>query len=277
MAKKAPAVSTSTALTPAKKFEAAIYQQESDLKQLLGPTVPFEKFMQVARNAVAQNPKLLSAETDRGALFFAVRQAAKDGLVPDGREGAIVCYGNKPMWLPMVRGRRVQAARAGITIDAQVVYSNDSFEYMLGDRPEIIHNPAPLGTERGEIIGAYAIATLKDGTQIREVMHRDEIDRARSASNGGGGKGPWKDWYSEMARKTVIHRLAKTLPDDFIVESIQREETALYGTSRPEEIFDEPRQQKSGKPSVLDDIMGDGEVIEHDAPPPPDDQEDTGL
>jgi recombination protein RecT len=101
---------------------------------------------------------------------------------------------------------------------------------MLGDEERITHKPYIGIEDRGEIIAAYCIAKLKDGTVFREVMTRQEIDKVRRSSKAGAmsendvkyakdkeakvgdPKGIWKDWYEEMARKTVFRRCAKWLP-----------------------------------------------------------------
>ena len=52
---------------------------------------------------------------------------------------------------------------------------------------------------------------MRDGNKKFEVMSRGEIEQTR-ASSKTPDKGPWVDWYSEMAKKTVVHRIAKLLP-----------------------------------------------------------------
>ena len=66
------------------------------------------------------------------------------------------------------------------------------------------------------------MAIFADGSHSYEVMRRFEIDEVREASQTGGTtdkngnprepKGPWVDWFAEMAKKTVIRRHSKTLP-----------------------------------------------------------------
>ncbi len=46
------------------------------------------------------------------------------------------------------------------SISAQVAYSNDMFDYQLGDDEQIIHKPL-LGGERGTPIAVYCIAKTK--------------------------------------------------------------------------------------------------------------------
>jgi recombination protein RecT len=65
--------------------------------------------------------------------------------------------------------------------------------------------------DKGKIRAAYCVVTLADGIEKHEVMTVVEIDAIRSKSRGGQS-GPWKDHYSEMAKKTVYRRASKWLP-----------------------------------------------------------------
>jgi recombination protein RecT len=189
----------------------------------LPPGIDPGRFQRVVLTAIQQNPSL--ADNDRQQLYNACLRAAADGLVPDGREGAFVVMGGKLTWMPMVGGIIKRLATAGISIDAQLVYENDEFEQTLGDDAAIHHKAPKLGQPRGKEIGAYAIARLSNGMIMREVMDRDQIEQVRKVSRSGGN-GPWASWWGEMARKTVLRRLAKRLPilDPAIAETIQRDD-----------------------------------------------------
>ena len=196
------------------------------LAQALPPGVDVDRFTRVVLTAIQQNPQIASG--DRQSLYNAAIRAAADGLLPDGREGAFVTLAGKIQWMPMVGGIIKRLAGAGITIDAQIVHENDEFEHTLGDDSAIRHKAPKLGTPRGEPLGAYAIARLPNGMVMREVMDRDQIEQVRKASRSGGS-GPWAQWWTEMARKTVTRRLSKRLPilDASIAEAIQRDDELM--------------------------------------------------
>jgi recombination protein RecT len=193
------------------------------LASALPPGVNADRFQRVVLTAIQQNPKL--ADYDRQQLYNQCLRAAADGLVPDGREGAFVDMGGKLTWMPMVAGIIKRLATAGITIDAQLVHENDEFEQLLGDDAAIHHKAPKLGQPRGDIIGVYAIARLPNGMVMREVMDREAVEQVRNASRAKNS-GPWVQWWGEMARKTVIRRLAKRLPilDPSVNETIQRDD-----------------------------------------------------
>lgn len=209
--------STAVALTGAEKFDVVIkgpaYQEK--FLSMLPSNVDVGRFTQVVLRAVQEDQKLLDPTTDKPSLFLACQRAAQDGLLPDKREGALVMYGNKVQWQPMIGGLRKRLAGAGFDIRAEVVCENDSFDYDLGDNPGITHKAPPLGHDRGKVIGAYAIATeLTTGAKYREVMDVLQLDAVAAVSRSGSS-GPWKGPFkAEMQRKTVAKRLIKSLPID---------------------------------------------------------------
>jgi len=181
-----------------------------------------KKFTAVVIHAVQANPSLLAA--DRTSLFLACQQAAKDGLMPDGREGALIPYGKQIQWQPMIHGIRKKLAQAGWDIRAEIVYEKDHFIFESGDDPHIEHRPNVF-QDRGEIVGAYAIATdLKSGDKYRETMTLGELENVRNQSNNSKGA-IWTVWKTEMYRKVVAKRLRKYLPigDDSLLDLIDQD------------------------------------------------------
>lgn len=231
----------------------------------LPPGIDPDRFQRVVLTAIQQNPAL--ADKDRQQLYNSCLRAAADGLVPDGREGAFVEMGGKLTWTPMVAGIIKRLATAGINIDAQMVYENDDFEQTLGDDAAIHHKAPKLGQPRGGEIGVYAIARLPNGMVMREVMDRDQVEKVRKVSRSGAN-GPWAQWWGEMARKTVIRRLAKRLPilDPKLAETIQRDDelydfaagNASAGDSAPSQP-DPTRPTGPRRPRGLDSVAAAGQ------------------
>jgi recombination protein RecT len=209
-----------------------------EAKELALPsTVSEDAFRNAAIIAVQDNPGLLMA--DQQSLFKSIRKAAAAGLVPDGREGALVTFKTKDkesnswidkvQFMPMVFGLIKMARRSGTVADirAHIVYQGEvdkgQFSYVIGDSESLTHEPILFG-DRGAPVAAYAIAKLTDGTIVREFMSADDIDVVRRAGSSqriyAKGTAPvvsaepigiWKDWASEMWKKTVIRRMTKRL------------------------------------------------------------------
>jgi recombination protein RecT len=215
---------------PAADLKNQLDRQQDSFNAALPKHIPVERFMRVVMTATQQNPALLRAE--RKSLFMSSLKAAQDGLLPDGREAALVIYRDKSrgeivQYMPMIAGLRKKVRNSGeiATWDAQVVYENDQFEYELGDEPFIKHKPA-MG-DRGNVIGAYSVAVLKSGEKSREVMSISEIESIRKRSRASGN-GPWVTDYAEMCRKTVARRHSKVLPMSTDLDDLIRRDDDLY-------------------------------------------------
>jgi recombination protein RecT len=203
-------MSESRALAPVDRLSAQVAKMEGEFAKALPKHIPSAKFVRSVQTAIKLNPGIASCEP--ASVMGSCIKAAADGLILDGREAALVMYGNKAQYMPMVAGVIKRLVNSGnlSTINAHVVYQNDVFEYVLGDEERIIHKPTIIG-ERGPLIAVYAIATMKDGTKMRRVMAKADVEKVRMSSRSKDN-GPWKSWYEEMARKTVIRNLAKYLP-----------------------------------------------------------------
>lgn len=204
-------------------------------KDLVLPSnVKPDAFRNAAIVAAQDNPQILECEME--SVFKSVRRLAAAGLVPDGREAALVPfntrengrYVKKCQAMPMVFGLIKMARRSGDVRDirAHIVYQAEidrgDFTYIVGDDERLEHRPMLFG-DRGQAVAVYAIAKLKDGTLVREFMSAQEVDAIRRTGASQRVKsgdryvtsadpvGIWKDHAGEMWKKTVIRRLCKRL------------------------------------------------------------------
>jgi len=216
-----------------------------------------DKFTRVLMTGIQQNPALL--EADRRTLFAAIMRAAQDGLLPDGREGAIVTFKSqgKPepqaQWMPMVAGIMKKVRNSGeiMSWSVQVVKENDDFNYELGDEERITHKPAL--NARGKTIGAYSIVKLKSGETVREYMGMEEVEAIRKRSRSATS-GPWVTDFDEMAKKTVIRRHSKRLPQSTDLDQVLNADDTLFmpEQNQPEAAPAEQQQRPAALQRVLD-------------------------
>ena len=181
------------------------------------------------------------------------------------KEGGREIWVAKVQWMPMIAGIRKKVRNSGeiATWEVQVVHAKDHFEFELGDDPFIKHRPYMDG-DRGAIIAAYSVATLKSGEKSREVMTKTQIDKVRAASKSKD-RGPWVDWYDEMCRKTVARRHAKVLPMSTDLDDVIRRDDDLYDMKGARE---EAVAANGGRPQSLAgrlDVLAQGAGRE-DAP-----------
>lgn len=176
------------------------------VEALLPDTVPYRRFVQVAKTAVRATPDLVKA--DQGSLFGSIIRCAQDGLMPDGREAALVAYGDKVSYLPMIGGLRKRLAEYGWTLKTRVVYANDEFDY--SEEPQVIrHVPVRPGVERGDRIAAYAVATHRDGRRLQIVLYADEIEKRKAKASS---KNVWNEWPDAMWEKSAGHAIFDEIP-----------------------------------------------------------------
>ena len=81
----------------------------------------------------------------------------------------------------------------------------------LGEKPT---HQCNTFKDRGEIVGAYATAKTKAGDYLTQCLDLDQINsiRDRSESYKKYKSGTWVTDFEEMAKKSAIRNLFKTLP-----------------------------------------------------------------
>lgn len=251
------------ALTTMDQIRNTLTKLQPEFQAALPGQIPVERFIRTTMTAIQMNPELLSA--DRRSLLGACMKAAQDGLMLDGRESAAVIFrskdGPKVQYMPMLGGilKKIRNSGELACISANVVYEKDDFEYELGDNEAIRHKPSLLD-DRGRPIAVYAIAKTKDGAIYREVMSVYEVERVRAASRAKDS-GPWVQWWSEMARKTVIRRISKRLPSSADVEQVFENDNEQYEFHRERNVT--PAAPESNN-NALREAMGI-EVYENEA------------
>lgn len=238
---------------------------QRQLSEVLPANVSLDKFTRTTKLAVQMSPEIL--EADRKSLFMAMVRCAASGLLPDGRESALVVVKEKGQpkvqWWPMIGGLRKKAAEHGITLAASVVCANDEFSYSTMP-PAVSHRPAPLGVERGEVLGAFAVALDGSGRVICPpvVMSTADIEQVRATSRAATSEyGPWVRWWGRMACKTVARRLFMEMPladrarEDFLerLADVDADRVELATASVPE---------LAALPVVDVDVPLVGEVVE---------------
>ena len=229
-------------------FNHELSVRVDDIRRLVDDDVNVDRFVLALKTAVAGNPNLLRCKPHE--LFREIGKAAEDGLYPDGREGVLNCYGTSVTWIPMIRGIRRRAADLGYKIDANVVHENDAFDWEEGDTPHISHKPAKLGTDRGAMIGAYAIFRQISTQEIvhREVMDAGQISKVKAMSKAQNGP-LWKAFEDQAWCKSVIRRGIKSVPDvDIKLLNIIERDDSLYDFGKHDVAQPEQKEQKRRVP-----------------------------
>jgi recombination protein RecT len=265
-----PATQDQAKVHPLTVLKGQLEERQNEFAFVLPDHIPPQRFTRVCLTAVQMNPKLLAA--DRASFFNAALKAAQDGLLPDGREGAIVDYkDNKTgkilaQWMPMYQGllKKVRNSGEFKWMTAQIVYEGDLFKHWIDTEGEHFeHEPAGI-SERP--VKAYSAVTTKSGGAFVEVMTMAQVAKVRAASRVKSEYGPWAKWFDEMAKKTAFRRLAKRLPISSDLDDLIRRDDALYDFEGQREEAQVERQERRrlSTSAAFDQFAGGGATIDHD-------------
>ena len=217
-----------------------------------------ERFVRIAITTIRQNPKL--AQCNQESLLGALMVSAQLGLEP-GTLGQcyLIPYGRECQFQIGYKGMIELLRRSGQLKDiyAYSVYENDEFEMTYGLERNLKHKPNLQ--DRGNFIGCYCVAVLKDDARAFEYMTKEEIEVHGKKFSKTYGNGPWKTDFEAMAHKTVVKKMLKWLP--LSVEFLEM-------TNNDEKSFklNESKENEYDDLVVVDDEMvvneETGEVVE---------------
>lgn len=136
----------------------------------------------------------------------------------------------------------------------KLVYSNDTYESNGLDTAPT-HKYNAFG-DRGDVVGGYCTVKTADGDYLTEEMSVAEIKATEATSKAKNG--PWKNFWEEMARKTIVKRASKYWP------RAERLDNAIHVINEDEGVYQEPvMAHKSDEDIREDERRRQQEVIDH--------------
>lgn len=241
----------------------ALEKSSENLAPLLPATMPPAKFLRIVYDAMNRNPEIRQCKPQ--SVVDACALAAKDNLVLDGREAALVIYNKKvgdgwekvAQYIPMTLGLRkrmfstgqVSAMETGIVYEKEV--EQGRFEWQAGTDAFLRHSPL-LTDDLGPPVAVYSVVTMANHTKSVEVMRWSEVMRiarlqSKNVDGQGNLKGIWKQHTHEMARKTVLRRHSKQLPFDSDLATTFERIDGVYRD--PDEPFSEDEIETENAPA----------------------------
>lgn len=191
-----------------------VQQQETLFSSALTEqTITWAKESQFAIQAFQKNDKLAEAALKNqasaqnaiinvAAIGITLNPASKLAyLVP--RKGE-VCLDISYMGLLHL----AQATKAIIWGQCKLVHEKDVYESNGLELPPT-HKYNAFG-ERGAVIGGYCTVKTAEGDYLTEEMTLEDIKAVEATSKASNG--PWKTFWEEMARKTIVKRASKYWP-----------------------------------------------------------------
>ena len=191
--------------------ETSLSESRENIAALAPSGYDVARLIKQATLCCIKNPDL--GKCHLGSIKIGVMQAAELGLdLAGGLPTAyLVPFKGRAQLIVSYRGLRELAIKSGTvkSIEAHIVCERDQFSWAFTERGLIFSHTAAW-QDRGEVLGVYAIATQSDGTVLGERMSFAQVDAIRKQARGGDGPA-WKHHWDEMARKTVVRRLCKSL------------------------------------------------------------------
>lgn len=199
------------------------------LEELLPETMKGQGMRLIKRALLTfeRNPGGKLNKCTPASFIYAVLEAAELGLPIDGRLCYAVPYNtkfkddnNRDQWeyrakaQPSYLGLVAVAKRSKQILDCYgaVICQNDDFKHGRSGPTSVLEHTYDVGA-RGDVVGAWAIVTLPDGTWRYEIMDFAEIEAIRGRSKSKDD-GPWVTDADQMRVKTVIRRILKLYCDD---------------------------------------------------------------
>ena len=265
-----------TAVEKAKPVDVYAYieSKKANIYDMLPAHVNRDRFIKSAVLAVARDQKL--QQCTHSSIWTCISNAAELGLdfTPAKRQAYMVPYWNnkkgvmEAQFMPGYGGLIELAHNSGKVDDIQshIVFENDFFEIEYGTTPKFIHKPCIKGS-RGDIVGAYAVAWLKDGKSHPEFMPLEELEGIRKRSKMGNG-GPWITDTGEMYKKTTVRRLFKYIPsspDDKLYRAIELDNDASGVRDEEAEVLDSKPMTRTASLAARLGVTASQETVpEHD-------------
>lgn len=233
---------------------------QAELKKVLPATIKIENFIMAAQTAVLKNPKLLRPDL-RPSLMIAIMAAADVGLVPDGKEGALIIrkvwdadaqqsleqvFWQAMIWGIVKLGRETGAIKA---IRANIVFHGEHFRVIQGEQDIIEHEVNPTYVENAhralasgvdnygnllanvdgfmsKVSAAYCIIDDAKGNRTRRWMTGARIVSLMGMSKAKTG--PWNSRFvDEMILKAVMLYTTKWIDLDLTSGPARRFQAAL--------------------------------------------------
>ena len=149
-------------------------------------------------------------QIDQESLQFAIMKAVTSGVDPSGNfsSGWFILYGGTVEFQLGYGGLRDVVLDTGIVaaIDAELVYKEEPFSIHRQGMNQVVEHTIVPGVRQSDqnVIGAYAVCLLANGTELVEYAPRTEVDKARQNTPA------WKNWYGQQAKKFVLKRLCNS-------------------------------------------------------------------
>ncbi len=257
---------------------AMVTQYQQEYAALLPSHVNADQWVRLAVGAIRGNAELeAAAQNDIGVFLRELKIAARLGLEPGTEQFYLTPRKSKAhRGQKIIKGivgyqgivELIYRAGAVSSVVVEVVRTNDTFRYVIGRDGRPVHELDWFSDNRGDLIGVYAYAVMKDGATSKVVvLNKRQVMEAKAKSDGRNSEySPWNTNEESMWLKTAVRRLAKWVPTsaEYMREQL-RAQAEVAG-----ELVTNPVANVPAMPSVLneadpdyeDDSPVEGELVD---------------
>jgi len=253
----------STSVDTYSAVKALVMKSESNLSKLvpdevkdqIKPALILDQLHHQLKNS-KNAEKLMACEP--ATIAAAIKYCCQMGLEPGWGNGTpdvyLIPYGKDCQTQLSYAGELKLARRQGKfkNVYSDVVYSGDEFEAwndMTGQHFK--HKKVGFENRTTEnIVAVYAAALTNEGDPYLEIMTVEQIDMLEKKTRKGQSQSPaWRDWWDQMARKTVLRRVIKNLPQS-------REQSLAESLDNQSNIIDVETKEQNVKQLTTKDVIG---------------------
>jgi recombination protein RecT len=251
--------------TPTKEFSDFMARMKPQMALALPKHMNADRMARLALTAFSSSPEMQRA--DFRTIASSLMTAGAMGLEP-GVNGAgyLIAYAGTCTFVPGWKGLVDLVSRSGrATVWTGAVFEGDVFDYALGDRPYVRHQPGDE-TDPEKLTHVYAIGRVNGSDYpVIEVWSMRKVWKHRDALNRQGKK-HYSYRHPEMyARKVPLLQVLKYMPSSIeVANAIAVAEAAESGrgaviegnfvTLHDEPVHDdgEERDEKPALPALSD-------------------------
>lgn len=201
--------------TQNKDFSIVLMDKLNSVSEALPRDFNKARFVQNTLSLLNDNPDL--AKYGQAQIVGGLLKGAYLGLDFYAHECYLIPYGKSLNYQTDYRGEKKLVKKYSIRpikdITAEIVREGDDFSVGIKDNVRVVNfTPKPFNT--GKIVGAFALVEYADGGIGVDTMSVAELENTRKHSKASNSPA-WRDFTSEMYRKTVLRRLCKHIEIDF--------------------------------------------------------------
>lgn len=217
---------------------------------------------------IIQNPETKNCTPN--SIGQALSEMTLQGLEIDKKQCYFIRYGTELHMFRSYFGDQAVAYRTELVKDikAIVIYEGDEIETdIVNDEEVVTKHHTSFENRDHAIVGAYAVATLPDGSKRYCIMTKKEIDANwRKAKNSGQTQ---RDFPQEMSKRTVIRRLVKNIFNTANTkDNYKAAVIASFNRTTEDEYSDSPTKGEERKTNIAVNIIPQGEDLDDDLEEP---------